>query len=106
MPLNDFRSICLPYCLQKQKDGKYIALNREYEPLGFNAKDRVDYGAYPIATKYMGLTAAKIAKISYKGDSDPDAIYLYNDGCVPTAGAEHMKKYLERLAILSKLKRA
>ena len=35
MPLGDFRSVFMPYCLRKQKDGRYVVLNREYKPVGF-----------------------------------------------------------------------
>ena len=106
MALKEFRSICLPYCLQKQDDGSYITLNREYKPLGFNSEDWVDYSKYPIATKYKGLTKQKISKISFNGNKDEKIIFLYNDACIPTKKTKAMKSYLERLAILAKLKRA
>jgi hypothetical protein len=41
MPLGDFRSIYLPYCLDKQADGSWLVLNREYKPVGFNTKSHV-----------------------------------------------------------------
>jgi hypothetical protein len=51
-----------------------------------------------------GIDEVTAAKVSYNSDSNTDIIYLYNDGCVPTESAEHMKNYLKRLAILAKLK--
>lgn len=50
MPLNDFRSVHLPYCIKKLPSGAYVVLNREYKPLGFKTREHVDYEAYPIPT--------------------------------------------------------
>ena len=47
---------------------------------------------------------AHATKISFKGSTDLDSIYLYNDGCVPTHTAANMTAYLKRLAALAKLK--
>ena|ERR1035437_6183178 len=103
MPLNDFRSVHLPYCIHKTENGKYVVLNREYKPLGFKTGDFIDYKDYPILVEFKGLTPAKIIKISYNGDSDNKNIYLYNDGCIPTLSKNDMDNYLKRLELLSKL---
>jgi hypothetical protein len=47
-----------------------------------------------------GIGAATAAKISFKGDSDLDRIYLYDDGCNPTMSPQYMNDYLKRLEIL------
>lgn len=104
MPLRDFRSVHLPYCLKRQDDGKYIVLNREYNPLGFVVKQDYHCDDYPIAVKIKGLTALKASKISHNGSDDLDEIFLYNDACLPDASDENMQAYFERLAILAKLK--
>lgn len=104
MPLGDVRSVHLPYCIQRQSDGTYVVLNREYKPLGFKTRQHLDYAAYPIGMKLRGLRAATAAKISYKGSSDLSNIYLYNDGCIPTSSPTHMAAYLKRLAHFAKLK--
>ncbi|PSB16982.1 hypothetical protein C7B65_19995 [Phormidesmis priestleyi ULC007] len=104
MALNDFREVFLPYCLKKQDDGRYVVLNREYKPIGFKNRENVKYEDYPICVELKGIGSATAAKLSYKGDSSMDNIYLYNDSCVPTESAEHMKNYLKRLEILAKLK--
>lgn len=104
MPLHDVRSVCLPYCLKRQEDGRYIALNREYKPLGFTKRDHVDYGDYPIAMKLKGMTAKKAAALDVDGRANLDWIYFYNDGCIPTDSAAHMHAYLGRLAALAKMK--
>jgi hypothetical protein len=99
---SELRHLMLVYCLQRQADGSYIALNRRYKPLGFATTEWVDYDAFPIRFKFKrALSAAQVAALSYKGDPDPQCIYLYNDGCVPTDSAAHWTAYsarLERLA--------
>jgi hypothetical protein len=104
MPSHDFRSVHLPYCIKKLPDGNHIVLNRNYKPIGFRTTAQLDYEAYPIGVKFKRLTAKTVAKLSFKGSSDADAIYLYNDGSIPTASAKNMQAYLERLGILAKLK--
>lgn len=104
MPLGDVRSVHLPYCVKKQDDGTYVVLNREYKPLGFKTKEHVKYENYPISVKLSGIGPATAKKLSYKGSTDVDTIYFYNDGCVPTESAANMKAYLERLGHFAKLK--
>ncbi|WP_198805938.1 hypothetical protein [Leptolyngbya sp. BL0902] len=104
MALNDFRSVFFPYCLEKQPDGRYVVLNREYKPLGFKTRKYITYEEYPICVELKGLGPARAEKLSCHGDPNMDVIYLYDDSCVPTKSAEHMNNYLERLKILAKLK--
>ncbi len=104
MALGDFRAVFLPYCLEKQADGRYVVLNREYKPVGFFTSKFVTYDKHPVAVKLKGLTAKKAALLSAKGDPDVDKIFLYNDACVPTQDKASMKAYLAKLEILAKLK--
>ena len=97
----EFRSICLPYCLKKQEDGSFIVLNRNYKPLGFNTNDHLEYEAYPISLKIKGLTKASIKHLAYSGEIKDGFIYLYDDSCIPTRSAEHMKSYLDKLERLA-----
>ena len=46
----------MPYCVQKEAEGKYVVLNRNYKPLGFNTEKGVSYEKYPIIHKLKGLT--------------------------------------------------
>lgn len=104
MPLGDFRSAYLPYCLQRLKDGRYIVLNREYKPLGFITREHIEYEKYPIASNISGIGESTAAKLSWKNDPNLDRIYLYNDTCIPTESEANMKAYLEKIKILARLK--
>ena len=84
----EFSLIFLPYCLQLQPDGRYAVLNRDY----------------PILVEIKGLTPKVAAKLSHNGKPDLDAIYFYDDLSNPKLGAVNLKKYLDRLSILAKLK--
>jgi hypothetical protein len=99
----ELRQTHFPYCLKLLKDGRYIVLNREYKPLGQLDREWVDYDSHPSACK-LKITAAKARSISFEGSEALDTIYLYNDACVPTASAAHMKAYCTRLAVLMKIK--
>jgi hypothetical protein len=104
MGLGDVVRVHLPYCIDRQEDGSYVVLNREYKPLGFKTNERIDYSVYPIGVRLPGLRPATAAKISYSGSSDLSRIYLYEDGCVPTDKPAYMEAYLKRLAHFAKLK--
>lgn len=104
-PINTFRGRFLPYCLVRLGDGRYIAVNRDYKPIGGTRADGwVDYDSHPHAVKLNGLTPQRIARLAVKGEAEPDGrIYLYNDGCVPTSSQANWDAYAARLAILAKL---
>jgi len=102
MALNIFRNVCLPYCLKRVSDKEYAVLNRDYKRLGQCTQDYVDYDE--IRLKVDGLGPKLAAQISYKGSSNLDVIYLYNDGCQPEASAANMKAYFKRLDLLMSLK--
>lgn len=104
MQQDTVRRVFMPYCLQRLKDGRYIVLNRLYKPLGVASRDWVDYESHPSAMQISGLTATRIPKLSWKGESDAECIYLYNDGCIPTDSAEHWDAYSKRLKLLAELK--
>ena len=101
--LGDFRAIYLPYCLDRQDDGSYAVLNRQYKPVGFNTDNFIKYNDYPVTTKFKGLGPGTAKKLSPDGDGDLDRIYLYDDGCNPLNSLNHMESYLKKLSILAKL---
>ena len=100
--VSEFRQLFLIYCLDLQPDGSYVALNRRYKPVGFASTEHIKYEDFPVRFKFKrALSAAQIAALSWKGESDPQRIYLYNDGCIPTHSAADWAAYsakLERLA--------
>lgn len=99
---SELRQLILIYCLERQPDGSYIALNRRYKPVGLSTVEWVDYEASPVRFKFKrALSAAQVAALSYKGDANPERIYLYNDGCIPTESATHWKAYADRLERLA-----
>lgn len=99
----DFRRTYFPYCLQRQADGRYAILNRDYKPIGFQTSKHVDYAAYPTLVQFKRLTKETAAALSARGDDNLEAIFLYNDGCVPTDSAAHWTAYAERLKRLAHL---
>jgi hypothetical protein len=103
MALDEFRSIYLPYCIEKQQDGSWVVLNREYKPVGFNTTEWITYSDFPVSVRLKGLGPAKLARISYNGSVEGNRVFLYDDGCIPTSNAHARKAYLERLFILAKL---
>lgn len=103
MPLGDFRSVYLPYCLKKQEDGSYVVLNREYKPVGFNTRDYIQYDEHPVSSRLKGIGPGTAKKLSCEVSENTDVIYLYNDGCVPVHSKANMDAYLKKLAILAKL---
>jgi hypothetical protein len=102
MALSIVRNVCLPYCLKRVSGKEYAFLNREYKPLGQCTYTYVDYAE--IRLKLDGLGPKLAAKISCKGSSNLDVIYLYNDSCQPEESSENMQAYFKRLALLMSLK--
>lgn len=102
----ELRKAFFPYCLQRLKSGGWIILNRNYKPLGQLDKEWVDYETHPSAVKFERFTLATAKKLSKKPIEGkiPDAIWLYSDGTSPTLGGVHMAAYLDKLAVLVKLR--
>ena len=99
--VGEFRLMFLIYCLDQQPDGSYVALNRRYKPVGMLSTEWVKYEEFAVRFKFKrALSAKQIAALSYKGDTAPERIYLYNDGCVPTDSARDWAAYSERLGRL------
>lgn len=103
MAQRDFRAVFFPYCLEKQEDGRYVILNRQYKPIGFYTKDHVQYEEHPVLVRLKGLTKAKAAKLSDKGETSLDKIFLYNDKTNPVLSKANMHLYLAKLEILANL---
>ena len=100
----DFRAVYFPYCIEKQRDGTWVVLNRQYKPVGFNTGEFIRYEDHPVSANLEGIGPATLNKLSYTGKAEGDRIYLYNDGCVPTHSKANMDAYLEKLRVLAKLR--
>jgi hypothetical protein len=101
--MKTFRTTYLPYCLQRQPDGSYAVLNRDYKPVGFITDAWVEYSGFPVLCRIRKLRPRVAAQLSIHGAENLDRIYLYDDGSVPTLSADHMQNYLARLARLAEL---
>lgn len=99
----ELRKSHFPYCLQQIDGGRYIVLNRKYKPLGETADAWVSYETHPTVFP-LKITAATAKTLSWEQSDATDRIYLYSDKCIPTSSATHMTAYLDRLAILMKIK--
>ncbi len=103
MALKDFRAVFLPYCLDKQPDGRYAVLNREYKPVGFFTKEWITYAEHPVLVKLRGITPTLAAKLSWEHSKDTSRVYLYNDASSPVLSKANMRAYLDKLELLAKL---
>jgi len=97
----EFRKVFLPYVLQRIEDGRYVILNRYNKPLGHYTNARVDYAEYAVHIRGMGPKTAQ--RLSCEDSTNQGAIYLYKDGCIPTASKAAWDAYQRRLACLGKL---
>jgi hypothetical protein len=98
----DFSAVYFPYCIQKQSDGSWVVLNRKYKPVGFNTSEYIEYEKFPVSAMLQGIGPAVAKKLSCDEESG-ERIYLYDDGCMPTASKTNMESYLKKLQILAKL---
>ncbi|MCD4820754.1 MAG: hypothetical protein K8R11_01465 [Methanococcoides sp.] len=106
MAIENVRAVYFPYCIEKQEDGSWVLLNRNYKPVGFNTGDFIRYEEYPVSMKLKGIGPATLKKLSDKNEDIEDRVYLYNDSCVPTSSAQAMSSYLKKLEVLLKLQSA
>lgn len=104
MKIKNVRAVYFPYCIEKQKDGSWVVLNRDYNPVGFNTSERITYEDYPVSMKIKGLGPGTLRKLSWNDEEPGDKVYLYNDSCTPTRSEKAMFSYFEKLKILLKLK--
>lgn len=98
--MSDFRKVFMPYCMAPRGDGAYEVLNREYQPLGFFRGSSL--GA-PSPAVIRRVPRKTVEKLAVDPDREDGKIFLYDDGCIPTASPENMVKYLDKLAVLAGL---
>jgi len=99
----NFRKVFMPYCLQRQENGLYAILNRNYKPVGVATTGILRLKDHPGLVNLKGLTAKKASKISFEGLSDLDAIYLYDGGNAPESNTKRWEGYNICLKELSKI---
>lgn len=95
---NIFMRTRLPYLLLRKSDGKFLVLDRRYEPIG-----------EPI--KFERFGKAKMRKLSCHDDKQYNyfinqeelKIFFYSDSCHPAVSKANMKSYMDKLAILALL---
>ena len=102
MALYDIRTVILPYCLKRVGEGKYIILNREYKPVGFNTKEKIEYKNYLI-NHDIKITKKIAEKLSWNGSDNFEEIWLYS-GNNSTPSVFTCNAYSKRLSILGKLR--
>lgn len=103
----ELRLFLMPYCIKRAGPSYWILLNRRYKPLGQQSNDWVEYETHFSRVKLKGLTRKVAEKLSYcelKESGVPETVFLYADSCVPTRSKAFMNAYLQRLAVLAKLK--
>jgi hypothetical protein len=103
MPVTNIRAICLPYSLHQLNDKSWIVLNRNRKPLGSGTEDYVTFEDVDPKMRIAKITPNQGRLLSCSGEVD-GTIYLYNEGCVPTDSEKNMEGYLQRLAVLMKLR--
>lgn len=62
----------MPYCIQQESDGKFVLLNGDYKPIGFNIKRPCDYDEYQMQFYLKVLTRVGAAEI-HKNDRPTSA---------------------------------
>ena len=101
--MTEMREVFFPYCLKRQSDGRYALLNRRYKPVGFFTGGWVKHDGHPILVN-MRITPKMAASVSWEKSPKTDAIFFYNDGCIPTRSTEAMAAYLDRISRVMKWK--
>jgi len=104
MNISNFYRVYLPYCLQKQPNGGYAVLNREYKPVGFASDKYIVYGEFPVVSK-IEITPEMAKKLSFTGSDDVSMVYLYGNGMDsdPKDSVKNRVAYFEKLALLAEL---
>jgi len=101
-------ALYFPYCLQRLQSGpdagRYVLLNRRYQPLGQDTAASLRPDArQPTPLDIPQMTPALARLLSFDARDDLDAIYLYKSADTPRADEIHWESYSARLALLANL---
>lgn len=106
MPIGHFAHTHFPYLIQQTSDGKWLALNRKYKPLGTTSDEWVDYDTHPgrIAIDHRSLAAIRRVAVNEQGDAGgrDQAIFFYNDGFSLTDSDSDWTRYAKILKVLAR----
>lgn len=97
---NSFANTHLPFCLERQENGRTIVLNGKLQPLGFVSNKGLDYSKLPIATDLSFITEDLVPRIACWTESRGKRIYLCDDPLLLCRDSERMKAYVKRLGQL------
>lgn len=91
--------------MKRLEDGSYLLLNRSYKPLGVFTDEWVTYETHPSRFRFVRpLTKATTEALCVYGGAQPDGLFLYDDGTIPTESAAAWKTYSAKLQRLAALK--
>ena len=94
----------LPMRLERLDDGRYIALNRYYKPVGSFSRERVSYETSTSAFRFARqITEQDAINLSFRGESDLNAIVLYDETTNPHRSPDLWLAYMRRLDYLANL---
>lgn len=95
----------LPYCLQKTTDGKWLALNRRYKPIGTTNLDWVDYNTHPNRLKIDEKVIGEITQLAPCAHPDmpdePGIIYLFAGDPTPFTSDLDWARYTKLLKLVA-----
>jgi hypothetical protein len=118
--LNDFFRINLPYGIGCNKNGEWMAFNREYMPLGYNdltykrgGHPRDSFNEFPIYTRYEWPTDKFLLSLADNEECitrDKEGkiitVYFYSDKTVPAILNDNDDlwiKYFDKIKKLSQI---
>ncbi len=112
MSLTNFFKINLPYGIERDEHGNWMAFNREYLPLGNNSKlgktERIYTNYGKLTDKFLMDLADDPTSVELNDDNEIIKVWFYNDGTNPGNFKEDKPElwhaYFNKLKKLSKKK--
>lgn len=112
MSLSNFFKINLPYGIEKDDNGNWMAFNREYMPLGNNDKlcqtERIYTNYGNLTDKFLMDLADDPTSVKFNDNNEIIKVWFYDDGTNPGNFKEDKpelwNKYFDKLKKLSKKK--
>lgn len=111
MHSHSFARTHMPYLLQRTGDGQWIALNRNYAPLGTIGGDpHADYDDHPsrmhLDAETIGYLRGITAHLASLGaPRDRNRVYFYTGQCPPTESPKYWTAYAKVMRALASVTR-